>query len=95
MMQEMMGSGMQWHQLDHMLTTCTSLQTDNHPNRTPRRSKLFTDQMLFLMLNQQCSLIPWFLRHCLKAEQPGILQPFRPYSQLPLSYHETFDRLKL
>ena len=23
---------MQWHQLDHMQTTCTSLQTDNHTN---------------------------------------------------------------
>jgi len=27
-----MGFGMQWHQLDHMQTTCTSLQTDNHTN---------------------------------------------------------------
>jgi len=26
----MVGSGMQWHQLDHMQTICTSLQTDNH-----------------------------------------------------------------
>jgi len=24
--------GRQWHQLDHMQTTCTSLQTDNHTN---------------------------------------------------------------
>ena len=24
--------GWQWHQLDHMQTTCTSLQTDNHTN---------------------------------------------------------------
>ena len=23
---------MQWHQLDHMQTICTSLQTDNHTN---------------------------------------------------------------
>ena len=28
----MMGFGMQWHQLDHMQTVCTSLQTDNHTN---------------------------------------------------------------
>jgi len=28
MKQEMMG--WQWHQLDHMQFTCTSLQTDNH-----------------------------------------------------------------
>ena len=27
-----MGLGMQWHQLDHMQTICTSLQTDNHTN---------------------------------------------------------------
>ena len=32
MRQEMMGFGMQWHQLDHMQTICTSLQTDNHTN---------------------------------------------------------------
>jgi len=25
-----MGGGIQWHQLDHMQTMCTSLQTDNH-----------------------------------------------------------------
>jgi len=24
--------GMHWHQLDHMQTICTSLQTDNHTN---------------------------------------------------------------
>jgi len=28
-------SGMQWHQLDHIQTTCTSLQTDNHTNNSP------------------------------------------------------------
>ena len=27
-----MGYGMQWHQPDHMQTSCTSLQTDNHTN---------------------------------------------------------------
>ena len=32
MRQEMMGFGMEWHQLDHMQTICTSLQTDNHTN---------------------------------------------------------------
>ena len=26
------GFGIQWHQLDHMQTICTSLQTDNHTN---------------------------------------------------------------
>jgi len=26
------GFGMQWHQLDHMQTICTSLQMDNHIN---------------------------------------------------------------
>jgi len=25
-------SGWQWHQLEHMKTICTSLQTDNHTN---------------------------------------------------------------
>ena len=32
MRQELMGFWMQWHQLDHMQTICTSLQTDNHIN---------------------------------------------------------------
>jgi len=33
MRQEIMGVlGWQWHQLDHMQTICTSLQTDNHTN---------------------------------------------------------------
>jgi len=27
-----MGFGMQWHQLDHMQTICTLLQTDNYTN---------------------------------------------------------------
>jgi len=27
--------GWQWHQLDHMQTVCTSLQTDNHTNTPP------------------------------------------------------------
>jgi len=31
-MKQEMGFGMQWHQLDHMQTICTSLQTDNHTN---------------------------------------------------------------
>jgi len=35
--------GWQWHQLDHMQTICTSLQTDNHTN-TPSLS--FTGLML-------------------------------------------------
>jgi len=47
----MMGFGMQWHQLDHMQTICTSLQTDNTP--TPHHS-IFTGRMLFLTPNQQC-----------------------------------------
>ena len=32
MRQEMVGFGMQWHQLDHMQTICTLLQTDNQIN---------------------------------------------------------------
>jgi len=32
MRQEMMGFGMQWHQLGHMQTICASLQTDNYTN---------------------------------------------------------------
>jgi len=31
--QEMMG--WQWHQMDHMLIICTSLQTDNHASTSP------------------------------------------------------------
>jgi len=29
------GFGMQWHQLNHMQTICTSLQTDNHASTPP------------------------------------------------------------
>ena len=42
--------GWQWHQLDHMQTICTSLQTDNHTNTLIN----FTGQMLLLTLSQQC-----------------------------------------
>jgi len=48
MRQEMMGFGMQWHQLDHMQTICTSLQPP-----TPHHS-IFTGRTLFLMPSQQC-----------------------------------------
>jgi len=37
--------GWQWHQLDHMQTICTSLQTDNHHS-------IFTGRMLFLTPNK-------------------------------------------
>jgi len=43
--------GWQCHQLDHMQTICTSLQTDKHTN-TP--SLNFTGRMLFPMHNQLC-----------------------------------------
>ena len=55
--------GWQWHQLNHMQTMCTSLQTDNHINTSSlnfyrpgpwHRHSIFTGQMLFLMPNQQC-----------------------------------------
>jgi len=51
MRQEMMGFGIQWHQLDHTQIICTSLQTRNHINIS---SLNFTGRMLFLMPNQQC-----------------------------------------
>jgi len=43
--------GWQWHQLDHMQTVCTLLQTDNHTNT---HHSIFTGWMLFLTPNQQC-----------------------------------------
>jgi len=43
--------GWQWHQLDHLQTICTSLQTYNHANTS---SLNFLGQMLFLAPNQQC-----------------------------------------
>ena len=46
------GLGMQWHQLDHMQTICTSLQRDNQPHQHPI-TQFFTGRMLFLMPNQQ------------------------------------------
>jgi len=30
----------QWHQLDHMQTICTSLQTDNHNNNNNNNDRL-------------------------------------------------------
>jgi len=42
--------GWNWHQLDHMKTICTSLQTDNHTNT---RHSISTGRMLFLTPNQQ------------------------------------------
>ena len=45
--------GTQWHQLDHMQTTCTLLQTDNHTTPTPHHS-IFTGRMLFMTPDQQC-----------------------------------------
>jgi len=44
--------GWQWHQLDHMQTICTSLQTNNHTNTSHR--SIFTGWMLFLAPNQHC-----------------------------------------
>ena len=43
--------GWQWHQLDHMQTICTLLQTDNHINTS---SINFIGRMLFPAPNQQC-----------------------------------------
>jgi len=43
--------GWQWHQLDHMQTIRTSLQTDNHASTL---SLIFTGRTLFLTPNQQC-----------------------------------------
>ena len=53
MRQEMMGFwGWQWHQLDHMQTVCTSLQTDNYTRHLI--TQFFTGWMLFLTPKQQC-----------------------------------------
>jgi len=43
--------GWQWHQLYHMQTICTLLQTDSHAST---HHTIFTGRMLFLMPNQQC-----------------------------------------
>jgi len=49
MKQEMLG--WQWHQLDHMQITFTSLYTDNHVSISSLI--FFTGRMLFRMTNQQ------------------------------------------
>jgi len=46
---------MQWRQLDHMQTICTSF-ADRTTTPTHRHS-IFTGQMLFLTPNQQCQSI--------------------------------------
>jgi len=57
---EMMGFGMQWHQLGHMQTL---LKTDDHTNTSSLN--FFTGQMLFLAPNQQCQSTEgtWILNH--------------------------------
>jgi len=51
MRQDKMGFGMQWHQLYHMQTIYTSLQTDNHTN-TPSLN-FYRPGALFLRPDQQ------------------------------------------
>ena len=43
--------GWQWHQLNHMQTICTLLQTDNHTITIPYHSIIYR-RMLFLMPNR-------------------------------------------
>jgi len=63
----------QWHQLDHMQTICTSLQTDNHTNTS---SLIFTGQILFLPIcafSALTLLVGWQEGHpvCKKTEWWG------------------------
>jgi len=51
MKQEMMG--WHWHQLDHMKTICTLLQTDNHAITSSLN--FVTSRMLCVMPNQEAS----------------------------------------
>ena len=62
MKQEMMG--WHWHQLDHMQTICTSLQTDNHGSTLS--INFCMGWMLFLMPNQQCQNMRQFMKSCIK-----------------------------
>ena len=48
------GFGMRRHQVDDMLTICTSVQTDNNANSPTPHHSIFTGWVLFLMPNQQC-----------------------------------------
>jgi len=41
--------GRQWHQLDHMQTICTSLQTDNHASTSSHYKALYAIQMSCLL----------------------------------------------
>ena len=54
----MMGFGMQWYQLYHMQTICTSLQTDNHTNTSSlnfyRLDALPAVQLSVKALKAQC-----------------------------------------
>ena len=55
---------MQWHQLDHMQTICTSLQTDNHTNSPTPHHSSFTGWMLFLTPSHlQRLLFEWPSQH--------------------------------
>jgi len=48
--------GWQWHQLDHMQTVCTSLQTDNYTNIS---SLNFTGGLLFLTTRKALKGTSW------------------------------------
>ena len=60
--QRRLGFWMQWQQLDHMQTICTSLQSDNHTN---------TSSVNFLQA--RCSsFVPSVLWHCWLGDRKGI-----------------------
>jgi len=64
----------QWHQLDHMQTICTSLQTDNHTNTS---SLIFTGQILFLPIcafSALTLLVGWQEGHPACTKQSGGVQ---------------------
>jgi len=65
----MVGFWMQCHQLDHMQTVCTSLQTDNHTSwlSVHQHHLIFTGRMLFLMPNQQCQSTYGQKLHCIHS----------------------------
>ena len=59
--------GWQWHQLDHMQTICTLLQTDNHTN---------TSSLDFYMPDKQCQSTETCRLVCLSVCDTGALFAF-------------------
>ena len=57
------GFGWQWHQLDHMQTICTSLQTNNHTNTSSLNTRCPSCRPTVKVLKAQALTAPGHVMH--------------------------------